>query len=99
MPEQSTELCIQVLPSPERGRGRGERGEGVNIKKLPSAFFLPAFFIFLWLMENSQMSVLDMLLFFPHSFTQREESIQCAFGKKKKITPNFSFLLLLVACA
>lgn len=42
MPEQFTELCIQVLPSRERDREREregrEGGKGVNIKKLPSVF-------------------------------------------------------------
>lgn len=49
MPEQFTELCIQVLPSSERSRERegrqGREKKGVNIKKLPSVF-LPAFFHF-----------------------------------------------------
>lgn len=95
MPEQFTELCIQVLPSPERGRDR-ERGEREgrengggeekeSILKSCQVFFCLHFFIFfLRLMETSEMSVLDMLIFFLHSFHMKERH-SYAFGENKKI--------------
>ena len=77
--------CFQAGREAERGEG----GKGVNIKKLPSVFFFFSFclhfFVSLRLMENSQMSVFDMLIFFLHSSHMKGRESH-AFGENQKRT-------------
>ena len=89
MPEQFTELCIQVLPSRERGRERGGRERSQYQKAAKCFFFFFSFclhfFVSLRLMENSQMSVFDMLIFFLHSSHMKGRESH-AFGENQKRT-------------
>lgn len=72
----------------ERQR-EGERGEGgrerSQYQKAAKCFFCLHFFVSLRLMENSQMSVFDMLIFFLHSSHMKGRE-SYAFGENKKRT-------------
>lgn len=76
----------------ERQRERETGGMESTLKSC-QVFFCLHFFIFLWLMETSQMPVSDRLIFFLNSFQMKDKSTY-AFGENKYVTWSYCWSVL-----